>query len=207
MKKNENILQRLHTKEAKAGIRRTGVDGLAGKAAKAVYIISFIYAMIMHLLYIFGMLLQLSAQTGNLNNAKNGSILVVSLTICLTAGFILLLKRKFTTALCLSALPSVILIITFAQQMQYTISEGRIAPFIIRHLIPLSLIIVSAAVYCIIGIHFTISENRAYTAFVDRLYSEHSSNFENLTDGEWEEFLKEYEAPRTKKQKRKEERS
>ena len=36
-------------------------------------------------------------------------------------------------------------------------------------------------------------EDKAYTAFIDRLYENYSKEIENLTDEEWEEFLSNYD--------------
>ena len=51
MKKNANILLRMHQKEARAGITRVGVDGALGKFCKIFYIIAFAYTMGINLIY------------------------------------------------------------------------------------------------------------------------------------------------------------
>lgn len=214
MKKNENILLRLHTKEARAGITRTDVDCVLGKICKLVYIISFIYAVAIKFLYSLSTYMQaksvvdrigfenLSAlQKSQCNEAKNSIILVAVMTLLLIAGLVTLIKRLYIPTLILNTLPCVLLSIHFAERMSGTIEQfGIFTTYSYYHLIPLTLLFVSALIYCIIGLIFTASENKAYTAFVDQLYEQYSDKFENLSDEEWEAFLDEYD-PKTKKKK------
>ncbi len=214
MKKNENILLRLHTKEARAGITRTDVDSVLGKICKLVYIISFAYAVIIKLLYSLGTYMQaksvidrigfenLSAlQKNQCAEAKNSIILVAVMTLLLIASLVTLIKKLYIPTLILNTTPCILLSIHFAERMSDTIEQfGIFTTFSYYHLIPLTLLFLSALIYCIIGIVFSASENKAYTAFVDRLYEQYSDNFENLSEEEWETFLNEYE-PKSKKKK------
>lgn len=218
MKKNENILLKMHGKEAKAGITRTNVDHTLGKTCKVFYIIAFICSAVIHLLYLLSVWMDKENTVSNIGienltvlqedqlaQINNSLILVAILSILLIAGLVLLIKRAFIPALVINTVSPVVLALHFAERMSDTLSaSGLLCSYTYKHLIPLALLFVSSLVYCIIGIRFNVSENKAYTAFCDALYVAHSDEFDKITDEEWESFLSTYEPPQKPKKTRSE---
>lgn len=207
LKKEPNILARLKAKEEKAGIRRLSVDGALGKTCKVVYIISFAYAMFIKIIYMLSTYLQASLVVNNtgpenltslqqsqLADVKNSVLLVGIMTVLIIATLVLLCKRIYVVALPLSVATSVTLCVHFAFRMSETLATyGLASSYTYYHLVPLCFMLLTSAVYCIIGIRHKVLEDRAYTQFVDRLYENYSGRFENLTDEEWQEFLASYD--------------
>ena len=207
LKKNPNILERLKIKEEKAGIRRLSVGSAWGKTCKVVYIISFVYAFFIKLIYMLSTYFQASyviKNTGYENltshqlsqyaDVKNSLLLVGIATTLLIASLVLLCKRIFVVALSINTAVTVTLCVHFAFRMSETLETyGLASSYTYYHLVPLALLFVTGTVYCIIGIRNKVLEDKAYIAFVDRLYQNHSKEIENLTDEEWEEFLSNYD--------------
>lgn len=207
LKKNPNILERLKIKEEKAGVRRLSVDSAFGKTCKVVYIISFVYALCIKLIYMLSTYFQASYvikntgyenltahQLSQYSDVKNSLLLVGIGAVLLIAALILLCKRIFAFSLPINAAVTVTLCVHFAFRMSETLETyGLASSYTYYHLAPLALLLISSTVYCIIGIRNKVLEDKAYTAFVDRLYENHSKEIENLTDEEWEEFLSNYD--------------
>ena len=216
MKKNANILLRMHQKEARADITRVGVDGALDKLCKIFYIIAFAYTMGINLIYTLSIWMNSnhvieSIGKGNLTvlqedqlaGVKNSIILVCLMSALLIAGLVLLLRRVFIPSLVINAAAPIILLIHFAQRMSETLAaNGLLCSYTYNHLIPLCLLFITGVVFSIAGIRFNVSENRAYTDFVDKLYERNSADFDKMTDEEWEAFLSSYEPPRPAKLKR-----
>ena len=221
MKKNANILNRLRLKEERAGIDRITVDCQFFKWVKIIYIVLFSICVLLLSIYCLSMYyatetalseaggfsaLSVVDQDGVIAN-RQSILLVAASMVVLAAGLVLLIKKKFIASLTLNALPSIILIFhlgRLATQNGLYISLWK-NPFLYEFGIPLTLMLGFAAWYLIVGIVHDYGENKAYNAFVARLYEEHADKFDKLTDEEWERFLSEYkyERPTDKKEKRK----
>ncbi len=218
---NNNILQKLHEKEARAGIIRLSPDSGIARTARVVYIISSVLVMILNLLYIISA--NINKELALLNNANSGyvkaeddiaaihnSIVFVSImALLLAVGFVMFLCRLHWPSLVLSSVPSALLCIHYAQRMAHSLSisdtvfsASYLWDYIFRFLLPLLLVLTSSLIACIISIRFWQQERRAYTDFVNRLYSTYADRFYNLTDQEWDKFLSEYEPPQKQKLKR-----
>lgn len=217
MKKNKNILLQMHRYEAKAGIGRTSVDHSLGTTAKWVYYISAVWASLMHLLYFLSVYVQrghtLDAQDGKDMSilfedyvaATSSSLALVGfLSALIIIGAVFLKLRLYIYAAALNVVPAVILIFHFKTRMSdlFAVSSGIPLSYIVRHLAPLVLIILSSVCFCVIGILYNISENRAYEKFVGKIYEQHPDRFGKMTDEEWNEFLDTYEMPSKKEAKR-----
>ena len=216
MKKNANILLRMHQKEARAGITRVGVDGALGKFCKVFYIIAFIYTMGINLIYLLSIWMNSNhvvesvgkenlsvLQEDQLAGVKNSMILVSLLSALLISGLVLLALRVHLPSLIINTATPIVLLLHFAQRMSETLAaNGLLCSYTYNHLIPLGILLITGFVFSLKGLLFTISENRAYTDFVDKLYERNSADFDKMTDEEWEEFLSSYEPPRPQKLKR-----
>lgn len=216
MKKNANILLRMHQKEARAGITRVGVDGVLGKFCKVLYIIALIYTMGINLIYLLSVWMNSNhvvesigkenlsvLQEDQLAGVKNSIILVSLLSALLIAGLVLLVLRVHLPSLIINTATPIVLILHFAQRMSETLAaNGLLCSYTYNHLIPLGILLITGTIFSAVGLRFTLSENRAYTDFVDKLYERNSADFDKMTDEEWEEFLSSYEPPRPKKLKR-----
>ena len=212
MKKNANILLHMHTKEARVGLRRISPDHTLGTTSKVVYIISFIWATAINLVYLAATKLTTDSDVAALGGVGKLSslqqeefgairislILVLIATVLMTAALVLLCIKKYIPSLVLTVPTCIMLIIHFAQRMDIGISTLT-ADIVFMHMVPLLLLAISGIGYCVTGICFEVSENRAYTRFVEALYKQNSASFDKMTDEEWEAFLSAYEPVRPKK--------
>ena len=215
MKKNANILLRMHTKEARAGITRTSTDHAAGTIFKVVYIISFAWATVFNLLYLLATAFTTSANLESLGGvsalsitqqeeyfAIRASLILVGIaSLMLIAALVCIIKKWCFAALPLAVIPAVILCFHYAVRMEIDIFTITLN-YVLYHLVPLVLIVISATVFCVIGICFTVSENRAYARFVDAIYQNNAARFDAMTEEEWDEFLSNYDPRAPKKEKK-----
>jgi len=217
MKKNKNILLQMHRHEAKTGVRRTSVEHGLGTFCKWSYLIFASWATLMHLLYFVSVSIQrnhtIDAQSGDAVsiifedyiNVTSGSLTLVGIMSALIiAGAVCLLAKWYIPCAVLNLFPSIVLIFHFKTRMSdlFAATEGIPLSYVLRHLLPLIIISAAAITYCVIGVLFTISENRAYDRFVSKIYEQHPDRFGKMTDEEWNEFLDNYTPPSRKEAKR-----
>ena len=217
MKKNENILLQMHRHEAKAGVRRTSVEHSLGTTAKWVYILGVAWSLLMNVMYFLSVYVQrghtLDVQDGKDMSvlfedyiaATSGSLVLVGImTLVILFGAVAFKKRWYIPCAIANVLPAIVLILHFKTRMSdlFAVNGGMPLSFVLRHLVPLLLLIAGAAVYSVIGILYNISENRAYENFVAKIYEQHPDRFGKMTDEEWDEFLNNYNPPSRKDAKK-----
>ncbi len=211
MKKNKNILLQLHRHEAKAGVRRTSVDHSLGTLAKWVYSLSFLWTMVMNLLYYLSVYVQRghamdlpiadTIRGEDYIAITSGSLtLVIIMSIVIIAGAVCRIKRLYIPCILANVIPALVLIFHFKSRMSdlFAVSDGIPSSYLFRHLLPLAIMAVAAILYGVIGILYNISENKAYEKFVAKIYEQHPDRFGKMTDEEWGEFLNSYEPPSKK---------
>ncbi len=207
----------MHRHEAKVGIRRTSVEHGLGTFCKWMYILAVTWATLMHLLYFVSVTIQrnhtLDAQSGDslsvlfedYINVTAGSLSLVGIMSALILGGALFMRlRLYIPCALLNLIPSIVLIFHFKTRMSdlFVVSSSIPVSYIVRHLIPLIIVALTAIIYSAIGILFNISENRAYDRFVAKIYEQHPDHFGKMTDEEWNEFLDNYTIPSKKESKK-----
>ena len=199
MEMRYNILQRVRQIEEKAGIKYAKTDGKLYKSLKVVYVIAFIYSMVMNVLYLLGNLLIYSGKE-SFANIKNTLITVTVATVGLIAALVFAKFKKQIwaniTAVVLNLFSGVFLILTFAHLLEDDLGFlGYKFSFYWRHSVPLLLIIILSIWICIIALREILKTQKQYKKVVENLYEKYnvSSENEQLSEEEWDEFLKNYE--------------
>ncbi len=198
MKMNETILKYTLKSEEKYNIRYAKKDGALYGGFRAAYLWSYVYAAIFALMVLLGIWFKEEIST-NLNTVYTiGAFLVLGLAGAVFNGF----KMPLFTALC--SLPvSVFAVICFGKLLIDPAGLlGFNGKFYWAHLLPISVLAVSSAAMLIIGLRARLLLKKGYDKISQRLYAEYSAHAENLSEEEWEEFLKNYD-PRPKKEKNK----
>ena len=198
MKMQYNILQRVRQVEEKAGISYAKADGRLYNTLKVLYIILFAYTMAMNVFYLLGNFL---VYFGNKNFAsvKNSLITVMVASLALIAALVFArFKDKVwanVTCMVLNLLSSLFLVLTFARLLIDDLGFlGYKFSFYWRHSVPLLLIVIFSIWFCVIAIRATIKTQKQYKKVVENLYENYnlSSENEQLSEEEWEEFLANY---------------
>jgi len=198
MKMKYNVLQRVRQIEEKKGIIYAKADGRLYKTVKFFYVLFWIYALAMNLLYVFANLLVHSG-TEVFASIKN-SLITVSIASAVMIIALIIMKFKDqiwsnVTVIALNLLSAVFLILTYANLMEDVVGLwGFKYSFYWRHSVPLAIIAILAVWLCAIALRANLKTNKQYKAVVNNLYEQYNLSAENeqLSEEEWEDFLKNY---------------
>lgn len=193
MKMQESVLRRVRMVEEKNGIKYAKTDGKLYKTLRVLYTLVFIYTVGINLLFISGMLLVYGG-TDKLSGVLNSLITVSVCTVVIIVGYVLSFFRFKLAAGIISVIPEIILIPVFGTVMQDSLGIfGFAASFYWRHLIPLTLLIILMTAATVIALRARLKTEKLYKKVTDNLYGIYHSSGNNITDGEWEEFLKNFD--------------
>ena len=199
MKMQESVLRRVRMIEEKNGIKYAKTDGKLYKTLRVLYIITFAYTMAINLLYIAGMLLVYGG-TDNFKNVANSLISVCICTAVIIAGFVLSFFRFKFAAGVMSIAPEIFLIPVFGAVMKDDLGfMGFTASFFWRHFAPLALLVILMTATTVIAVRARIKTEKQYKKVTENLYKLYQSTGGDISDDQWEEFLKEYDPTDYKK--------
>ena len=199
MKMQESVLMRVRMIEEKNGIKYAKTDGKLYKTLRVLYIITFAYTMAINLLFIAGMLLVYGG-TDNFKNVANRRISVFICTAVIIAGFVLSFFRFKFAAGVMSIAPEIFLIPVFGAVMKDDLGfMGFTASFFWRHFAPLALLVILMTATTVIAVRARIKTEKQYKKVTENLYKLYQSTGGDISDDQWEEFLKEYDPTDYKK--------
>ena len=199
MKMQESVLRRVRMIEEKNGIKYAKTDGKLYKTLRVLYIITFAYTMAINLLYIAGMLLVYGG-TDNFKNVVNSLISVCVCTAVIIAGFVLSFFRFKFAAGVMSIAPEIFLIPVFGAVMKDDLGfMGFTASFFWRHFAPLALLVILMTATTVIAVRARFKTEKQYKKVTENLYKLYQSTGGDISDDQWEEFLKEYDPTDYKK--------
>lgn len=199
MKMQESVLRRVRMIEEKNGIKYAKTDGKLYKTLRVLYIITFAYTMAINLLFIAGMLLVYGG-TDNFKNVANSLISVCICTAVIIAGFVLSFFRFKFAAGVMSIAPEIFLIPVFGAVMKDDLGfMGFTASFFWRHFAPLALLVILMTATTVIAVRARIKTEKQYKKVTENLYKLYQSTGGDISDDQWEEFLKEYDPSDYKK--------
>lgn len=195
----ESVLMRVRMIEEKNGIKYAKTDGKLYKTLRVLYIITFAYTMAINLLFIAGMLLVYGG-TDNFKNVANSLISVCICTAVIIAGFVLSFFRFKFAAGVMSIAPEIFLIPVFGAVMKDDLGfMGFTASFFWRHFAPLALLVILMTATTVIAVRARIKTEKQYKKVTENLYKLYQSTGGDISDDQWEEFLKEYDPTDYKK--------
>ena len=199
MKMQESVLMRVRMIEEKNGIKYAKTDGKLYKTLRVLYIITFAYTMAINLLFIAGMLLVYGG-TDNFKNVANSLISVCICTAVIIAGFVLSFFRFKFAAGVMSIAPEIFLIPVFGAVMKDDLGfMGFTASFFWRHFAPLALLVILMTATTVIAVSARFKTEKQYKKVTENLYKLYQSTGGDISDDQWEEFLKEYDPTDYKK--------
>ena len=199
MKMQESVLRRVRAVEEKNGIKYAKTDGKLYKTLRVFYIIIFAYTMVINLLYISGMALVYGG-TEDFKNVVNSLIAVCVCTALIIAGFVLSFFCFKTAAGIISIASEIFLIPVFGTELRDSLGlMGFKTSFYWRHLIPLAVLIVIVAATTVIAVRAKFKTEKQYKRVTDNLYKLYQQNENDVSDEQWEEFLRNYDPDDYKK--------
>lgn len=193
MKMQESVLRRVRMVEEKNGIKYAKTDGRLYKVLRVLYIIAFAYTMGINLLFMAGMLLVYGG-TDNFSGILNSLISVCICSAVIIAGFVLSFFKFKLAAGIMSIVPEIFLIPVFGSVMKDDLGfMGFTVSFFWRHFIPLILLVILMTATTVIAVREKIKIEKQYKKVADNLYRLYKESGADITDEQWEEFLKEYD--------------
>ena len=199
MKMQETVLRRVRMVEEKNGIKYAKTDGKLYKVLRVLYIIVFAYTIGINLLFIAGMLLVYGG-TDRFSGIANSLISVCICSAVVIAGFILSFFKFKLAAGIMSIVPEIFLIPVFGSVMKDDLGfMGFTVSFFWRHFIPLILLVILMTATTVIAVRARIKTEKQYKRVADNLYRLYQESGADITDEQWEDFLKEYDPTDYKK--------
>ncbi|MGN0451464.1 MAG: hypothetical protein ACI4FN_05070 [Acutalibacteraceae bacterium] len=193
MKMQESVLRRVRMVEEKNGIKYAKTDGKLYKTLRMLYSLVFIYTVGINLLFISGMLLVYGG-TDKMAGILNSLISVCACTALIIAGYVLSFFKFKLAAGIMSVIPEIFLIPVFGSVMRDSLGIfGFSTSFYWRHLIPLAVLIILMTATTVIAVRARLKTEKLYKKVTDNLFEIYHSSGNNITDGEWEEFLKNFD--------------
>lgn len=199
MKMQESVLRRVRAVEEKNGIKYAKTDGKLYKTLRVFYAIVFAYTMVINLLYISGMALVYGG-TDDFKNVANSLISVCVCTALIIAGFVLSFFRFKLVAGIISIVSEIFLIPVFGLVLRDSLGfMGFKVSFFWRHFIPLALLAILMTATTVIAVRAKIKTEKQYKKVTDNLYNLYKKSGADISDEQWEEFLKNYDPTDYKK--------
>lgn len=193
MKKYEGVLKRVREIEFKRGITYARTDGKLYKGFKILYILSFVWLLITSGMMILGHLVVLDG--GNTVD-KNFIITSSVCTVVSLIGFVLLCLKQHIAGFCVYTVSTAFLVFQISSVLKYDLGLwGYRSDLYTNYLIPAVLSIICATVMLIVAVRADIKLNRMYKKVTENLYETYrisAKDSVNMTDSQWEEFLKNY---------------
>lgn len=190
MKNYDGILKRVRELEQKRGIVYARTDGKLCTTLKIIYLLVVIFAAVMNLFYILGMLI---IRTENLKSVSDSIITVGICTAVLIAAVILNRLKLHTLSAVLTIIPAVFLIPLFAGLMEDISGFLNLnLSFYWRHFAPLSLSVITSVWISVISLREKRKINLMYKKVEENLYNLYHTSANEITEEQWAEFLESY---------------
>jgi len=203
MKKYDGVLQRVRDVEKKNGIVYAKPDGKLYITLKVLYSIVGIWTFFMNLFYVLGFLLMYSG-TDNMKTVANSLITVSVCTGVMILGYVLNCCKIYLAGGIASIAPAALLIPLFGNVLEDGLGfMGYKLSFYWRHLGPLAVMIILMIIMTVIAVRANIKLDRQYKRVCENLFNMYNVDPQSgneLTEEQWDEFLKNYDPNEYKKQ-------
>ena len=190
MKKYDWILKRVRELEKKQGIVYAKTNGKLCVSLKIIYLIIMIFATLMNLFYIIGMLL---INFQNLKNVADSLITTSILTLALIAAIVLNRLKLHTASAVLTVITSAFLIPLFVGIMEDVAGFLDLkTSFYWRHFTPLLIAVILAIWIAVISLREKKKVNFMYKKVEENLYNIYHTSANEISKEQWAEFLENY---------------
>lgn len=192
MKMYDSILKRVRQIEHKNGITYAKPDGVCYKTASVIYIISGIWNVLLGLIYCSGLVMIHSGKE-TFDEALRYIIFGITCSVLVVGGFIFN-RFKFYTVGGILSIPSIIGFICMFGSVSVDDFGflGFTTRFYLLNLIPLLIMLICGLIITVLPIRAKLKTQKLYKKVVEELFARFGENYQ-LSDVEWEEFLKNYD--------------
>lgn len=193
MKKYDSIMKRVRRVEEKRGISYAKVDGKLFSGVTVIAAIAWIYMFVMNLMFILSMSLALSIGQAEFSFIGNAFVTVCVGSALMVLGAVLFFVRFkiIGSAVCFSGIPFMVL--AFANHLKDSLGFlGFKLSFYWRHSVPALILALMLIWLLIIAIRERAKTEKQYKKIVENLYNTYHTGEDEITEEQWEEFLKNY---------------
>ncbi len=198
MKFEANILQKVRDIEYKRGITYQRVEGRAYKTSKLLYVSALSFTLAIHFILAVWFLIAGSRAGDNSNliilASVSGALLVL--------GLIFSNIKLYLPCFIINLTTSLLLIVSYARIFEVIRFMEYGAKFYWCHLLPLSIIIICNIIMLCIALNEKRRTKQMYNKVLNGLYEKYKKLSDEVSNEEWQDFLKNYESE-IKKNKRK----
>ena len=192
MKYNRAVLSRVDAYRKRKGLKILDTDSPLYAVVKFFYIVGFIWFAAIQLLFFLGQALILSDDKQADLVYMNHFYIIAGAVALGVIGFILLLRKKHEIggALNVVALATA----TYEYYVLLVLKNQNIdsmTKFVWRHLIPAVIMVLAAAIMCIIAIRAKALLKRDYNYALEALYVTYKDRLRGNSEEEWEALLSE----------------
>ncbi len=194
MKKYDSIMKRVHFVEEKRGINYARVGGKLFRGVTVIAVIAWIYMFLMNLMFILSMSLALSVGQAEFSFIGNAFVTIcVGSALMLLGGILFFVKFKITgAAICFA--PLAFMVLSFANHLKDSLGFlGLKLSFYWRHGIPALILALMLVWLFVIAVRERIKTEKMYGKIVENLYNTYHKGDDEITEEQWEEFLRNYE--------------
>ncbi len=192
----ENILKRAKERQIKEGISYPQKDGKLYNFFKFFYVVAFVFANIMNLMYILGITIAMSDNSNLIINMES----FITIIICVVLFIAALIVSKFNKNVIVASIfggvnlgAAITAIVTFMSLMpDDTVAGGINLNFYWRHLAPLGILALCAVGMALIVIIAYFKTKKSYNRVLELVYETYNALPENEKP-DWEEFVQNYE--------------
>lgn len=200
MKMNETILAQVRKSEYKYNYTYAKKDGSLYKGLRTAFIIAFVFAAIFALF----VALQPWVNDGVKYESANTIPTIYAFLISGVLAVVFVAFKISVATAVLSVPTSIFVLLEFAKLLPDPNGIlGLNLKFYWAHLIPVLVVVFCAVFMLVIELRANRILKQNYVKISNRIYEEYSLKAENLSEEEWEEFLKNYDPRPSKKTKRK----
>lgn len=197
MKKYESILKRVEQVEYKLGVSYAKTDGKLYKTMWIIDLLGVIYLCLVNILLILSTVLNASA--GNKGFFSNQTLVLIAVSTVLEIVSIIFSKKNLKIIGGILGLIPVPYLIYVFYKACYSFGQGLFnlkTIFYTRHLPSIVLITVALCIMLFVALRQRIRVDRSYKRILSNLYenykNEHKGETLDVSDEEWEEFIKTY---------------
>ena len=196
MKKYSGVLERVKQIEEKFGIKYAKPEGKLYKSLKIIYTFFWIYTLVINVLFVVTRFYPENLVKDS-SKDYNAIMVIIVMTIILIAGYILNNYKLYLSGGIASVVSIIFMLPFFANLTEDTLGfMGYKFSFYWRHLIPYFVMLILISWLTILAVRAERIINKRYIQVIENLFNIYSKNKiedGDLSNEEWDEFLKNYD--------------
>lgn len=201
MKKNQAVLKRVYKFRERRGLRIIDTKSRTYKIFTLLYILSFAWYFVIHLLYFGGQALVLADPMQSALVYMEQHYILCATTVLTVVGFVLMLCRQHLAGGILNMISLSVDSYQFYIMLVLRNKEfDSVTKFAWRHAVPAGMMMLFCLIMCAIALRAKHHLNRDYNKVLEALYINNKDKLHGGTEEEWEALLAELDDNALEKQ-------